>query len=216
VAGAINRMSNQVLTRLPEAFSMAVAQEFRNNMSAVGLDSTMPTQMSPGAQQAQALRQAGNNVAQNIQGQRAAASQLSTISSTADSAQRNQNNLPGGTGSEQTNKILETIKQEIQDLLTQTNTALISIDANTSTGGTGSTAAATQLTPLPDINVNIAGQQQIQVTGFEAGVQQIVAGLVETFGGFVTDTEATNIANQVVESIRLQLERLGILNRNQL
>jgi TP901 family phage tail tape measure protein len=218
VAGAINRMSNQVLTRLPEAFSMAVAQEFRNNMSAVGLGGTMPTQMSPGAQQAQALRQAGNNVAQNIQGQRAAASQLSTISTTADSAQRDQNNLPGGAGTEQTNKILDTIKQDIKDLLTaqnEANTALTSIDTNTGTGSTGGTAAA-QLTPIPDINVNIAGQQQIQVTGFEAGVQQIVAGLVETFGGFVTDTEATNIANQVVESIRLQLERLGILNRNQL
>ncbi len=63
----------------------------------------------------------------------------------------------------------------------------------------------------PDINVNIEGTSTVTVTGFEAGVTRITAGLTEVLGDLVTTAQATEIANAVVENIRVALKRINII-----
>ena len=49
------------------------------------------------------------------------------------------------------------------------------------------------------------------VTGFEAGVARLATTLAETLGGFVSADEARRIADEVLENIRTELLRRGII-----
>ncbi len=168
---------------------------------------------------AQNLRRQGSNAALQQRLANESGQSLNVISTAVnDRSQRPTSNLGGSGDLTETNQRLSDIAGQLTDLnrVTQSNNETLTTisESSTSTTGTGTTAAAA--VSVPDINVNIQGQQQVTVTGFESGVQTIVTGLTQTFGEFVTDTEARNIANEVVEAIRLQLERLGIIQRNQL
>ena len=210
---------------LPDAISVKIAQAFRDVLQTGGVavggitgPTSSSTAQSRGSQLAQQQRQQNSNLAllrQRINQSGPAID--NAIIATGERTQRTGNNLPGGGDTERTNSLLSSVLdrlEAIESASTATRDELVELNDSGTTGVAG--AAAATPANIPDINVNINGQQTVTVTGFEAGVTAIVSGLEDAFGSLVTDTEARNIANEVVAAIRLQLERLGIIQRNQL
>lgn len=230
VGAAIQRTTDAITNTLPSALSASFAEALRNALSGSGFGirgiNAMETTMDPrgleqsassrGAELARAMREENSNAAEVQQRVNSAGASIGiTESALASRAQDTRSNIADPDSLTETNQRLADIASQLSQLnqTTITNSETLT---QISEGGGASTPTAAAAVSVPDINVNIQGQQQITVTGFESGVQSIIAGLVQTFGGFVTESEARNIANEVVEAIRLQLERLNIIQRNQL
>ncbi len=228
VTGIIAR-SNDILTNtLPDALSVKIAQAFREaltsgNLSIPGLTGpraeSFSTPTDRGTEMAQNIRQDGSNRALQQQIASQAGSAPAIMGDAFGGKQGKDSNLPDSSGAGETNKNLADILSELKNIntLTTTNNEVLTEIRDTA-GNTVGTASATIASPTaaPEITVTINGEQRVTVTGFEAGVTRIATALSDTFGGFATENEAREIANSVVEAIRLELERLGILNRNQL
>ncbi len=228
VTGIIAR-SNDILTNtLPDALSVKIAQAFREaltsgNLSIPGLTGpraeSFSTPTDRGTEMAQNIRQDGSNRALQQQIASQAGSAPAIMGDAFGGKQGKDSNLPDSSGAGETNKNLADILSELKNIntLTTTNNEVLTEIRDTA-GNTVGTASATIASPAaaPEITVTINGEQRVTVTGFEAGVTRIATALSDTFGGFATENEAREIANSVVEAIRLELERLGILNRNQL
>ena len=94
------------------------------------------------------------------------------------------------------------------------------LDANEAirdtTSETGGIASAATIEGPTEITVNVEGTSTVTVTGFDAGVSAIAAGLATAFGGFTTEADALRIANEVLENIRTELLRRGIITANTL
>lgn len=226
LTSAVNRVTQAVLTGLPDVFSVKVAQAFRDVMrdggiqtagaSLAGLDA-QPTPLTRGREQANAQREAGRNRATNQQRfqQSGFATQNQVVASQS---------LPTGGGSNNPNdpnansvRRLDAILSELKELNTTSDSNLsVTEEIRDSSGNTIGTAGATLAGGQPEITVNIDGEQRVIVTGFEAGVARIAQALTETFGGFATDDEARQIANEVLENIRTELLRRGIILPNTL
>lgn len=219
VKSAVARTTSAI-NILPDALSAKIAAAFRGVLESGGLQApslTGPAPSTPterGGAMAESLRQQGSNKAKVQQLANQSGQSLNIIAESVNSrSQESTSNLDQGDLSE-TNRRLDEVVTQLESLnTTSTASSETLTEINQGSSSTGVAAAAT--TAIPDINVNIQGQQQVTVTGFEAGVARIAANLAETFGGFVTDAEARNIANEVVDAIRLQLERLGVVQRNQ-
>jgi len=227
VTGIIGR-SNEILTNvLPDALSARIAQAFRDalntaKMTVPGLTGPAggtPTVQDRGTEMAQNLRQEGSNKALQQQIANQAGTAPAVMGSAFGNVQGKDSNLPDSTGQGEVNKNLADILSELKSIntLTTTNNEVLTEIRDTS-GETVGTASATVggTQAAPEITININGENRVTVTGFEAGVTRIATSLSETFGGFATEAEAREIANQVVEAIRTELQRLGILQRNQL
>jgi TP901 family phage tail tape measure protein len=230
VTGIIGRTNDIITNTLPDALSVKIAQAFRDALSQGGVsvpgltpppdNGMFDTAQSRGSEMAQNFRREGVNTALQSQIANSAGLAPAIVSSAFGGVQQQPSNLPAQQSAQDTNQKLADILSELKNVSTATTDGTqvltdIRDGTNSVTGGTA--AASLGATPTsPQVNINIQGQQTITVTGFEAGVARIAQGLAETLGGFATDQEARDIANQVVESIRLELERLGILNRNQL
>ena len=219
VQSAVGRSTNAILS-LPDAISAKIAAAFREVLSGggvgvAGLTTPAATPTTRANEMVENFRQQGSNAARSQQLANQSGQALNVITESVNNrSQQSASNLASETDLSETNRRLDEVVTQLALLNTSNTTIQGDIEEINNRGSnTGTTAAAT--TAIPDINVNIQGQQQVTVTGFEAGVTRITAGLVETFGGFVTETEARNIAGEVVEAIRLQLERLGVIQRNQ-
>lgn len=230
VGAAIQRTTDAITNTLPSALSASFAEALRNAISGSGfgirginaaetsLDQRGFEQSagSRGAELARSMRESNSNAAEVRQRVNSAGASIGiTESALANRAQDTKSNVADESSLVETNQRLADISAQLSQLNQTTITNSETLTQISEGGGTTTPTAAATVS-VPDINVNIQGQQQITVTGFESGVQSIIAGLVQTFGGFVTESEARNIANEVVEAIRLQLERLNIIQRNQL
>jgi len=228
VTGVIARTNDIITNTLPDALSVKIAQAFRDVLSTGGL--TVPGLTAPqaqnvttpqdrGAEMAQNFRRDGSNAALQQQIASQAGLAPGIVSRAFGNAQEQNSNLPDSSSSKETNQRLSDILSELKNIntVTATNSEVLT-EIRDSSGNVAGTATATVAgtAAQPEITININGEQKVTVTGFEAGVTRIAQALSDTFGGFATETEARDIANQVVESIRLELQRLGILNRNQL
>lgn len=230
VAQAIQRTNDAITTTLPSALSASLADALKNALAGTGLsirgvnatESALPatgftpTPSSKGVELARAMRDNNSNAAEVRQQVNASGPALGIASAAISTgAQGTNSNIGESNSLSETNQRLADIASQLTEL---NQITISSNDALTqlSSAASAPVAAAAAVVSAPDINVNIQGQQQVTVTGFESGVQTIIAGLIKTFGSFVTDTEARNIANEVIEAIRVQLERLNIIQRNQL
>ncbi len=229
VTGIIARSNDILANVLPDSLSVKIAQAFREvltagNLSVPGLTGPQLSQSNRtpqdrGTEMSQNLRQDGSNRALQQQIANQAGTAPAVMGSAFGNAQERDSNLPDAASSKEANAKLSDILSELQSInaLTTTNSEVLT-EIRDSSGNSVGTATATigGAGTIPEINVNINGENRITVTGFEAGVTRIATALADTFGGFATEAEAREIANQVVEAIRLELERLGILQRNQL
>lgn len=223
VTSAVGRATHAITNTLPDALSVKIAAAFREVLSTLqqqeggalagGLGQAT-TEQSRGAGMAETLRKAGANKAQAQQIANQSGQSLNVLSQTLGSPSQSTTSNLDQDSLVETNRRLDEMVKQLENLNVTSTTSSETLEEISQGAGGGVTAAAT--VAIPDINVNIQGQQQITVTGFEAGVARIAASLAETFGGFVTETEARNIANEVVDAIRLQLERNGIIQRNQI
>ncbi len=230
VTGIIGRTNDIIAGTLPDALSVKIAQAFRDVLSAGNVNvpgltppSTAQSFSTPtdrGTEMAQNLRQEGSNKALQQQIANQAGNAPAIVSQAFGNAQERDSNLPDSSSSKEANARLSDILSELQNInaLTTTNNDVLTQirDSSGNTLGTASATLAGGAGTAPEITVNINGEQRITVTGFEAGVTRIATALSETFGGFATEAEAREIANSVVDAIRLELQRLGILQRNQL
>lgn len=227
VAGIIGRTNDIIAGTLPDALSVKIAQAFREVLTAGSLSvpgittaqSSSFTAQDRGTEMAQNFRRDGSNKALQSQIANQAGAAPGIVSQAFGNAQERRSNLPDTNSSQETNSTLSDILSELKNIntLTTTNNQVLSEIRDTS-GNTIGTASATiaGTAAAPEITININGENRVTVTGFEAGVARIATALSETFGGFATETEAREIANQVVDAIRTELQRLGILQRNQL
>jgi TP901 family phage tail tape measure protein len=228
VTGIIGRTNDIITGTLPDALSVKIAQAFREVLSSGGLavpgitgprSDSFSTPQDRGSEMAQNLRQEGSNKALQQQIASQAGNAPAIVSQAFGNAQERDSNLPDTSSANEANARLADILSELKNIntLTTTNNEVLTEIRDTAGNSVG-TASATiaGTTAAPEITVNINGEQRVTVTGFEAGVARIATALSETFGGFATETEAREIANSVVEAIRLELQRLGILQRNQL
>ena len=224
VTAAIARATNLTLTQLPEAFNTRIAQGLRDALRESSLGgptapgmvqpTTRPTPPSKGREMAEAQRRAGRD--------RAALQQQ--ISQAGPSVANQQvalgASLPGaGTGT-QADANTQTIAQ-LRDILTELRELNDTSEANLTvteeirdaSGNQVGTAAATLTgtTNEPTVNINVEGTTTVTVTGFEAAVARLATTLSETLGGFVSEDEARRIADEVLENIRTELLRRGII-----
>jgi hypothetical protein len=224
VTSAVARAANAVITSLPDAFSVKVAEAFREVMREGGLAGAAPTgdrgfvsdsRQTPqgrGREQVNARRAQGRNLAEAAQiASQGANGTLVPASAAAGAPTGRASNNPNDPGAAQTNRSLQSILDELKGIKTNSDANLaVTEEIRDSSGDTIGTAAATVTGPA-EINISIEGTSTVTVTGFEAGVARVAAALTETFGGFATEEEARRIANEVLENIRTELLRRGII-----
>ncbi|MEE8115049.1 MAG: hypothetical protein V3T23_11940, partial [Nitrososphaerales archaeon] len=220
VTSAVDRAANAVITQLPDAFSVKMAEALRGVMEAggialpssqVGLSESTATPTSKGMQMANAQREQNRDKAalsqKFSQSGPGILDQSITPSTTPTGGGTND---PGKAGIEGARR-LEDILSELKDIsATSTASLVVSEEIRDSSGASVGTATATG-GAQPEITINVEGQTTVTVTGFEAGVARIATSLAETLGGFVSDDEARRIANEVLENIRTELLRRGII-----
>lgn len=222
VTSAVARAANDVITQLPDAFSIKVAEAMREvlregGVSAAGarglpVSDSQATPPTRGKIAADAIREGGRNRA--INQQQFGAGGPATRNLLLDSQV-----APAGGGTNDPSDTAVTSARRLDDILTELKTLNTSSDANLSateeirdsSGNTLGTASATVAGGATEITVNVEGTSTVTVTGFEAGVTRISQALSETFGGFATEEEARKIANEVLENIRTELLRRGII-----
>jgi hypothetical protein len=210
-----------VINLLPDAFSIKIAEAFRDvlktgdsEVTNTPLSKSKSTAPGRGSVMAKTTRDQGRNAAEQVQ--RFAQGGNGTIvpaSAAAGAPTAGGSNNPNDPTSASNKKILD-------DLLTQTDKTVSIAEENLAVqkeirdASTG-TAAATGLTgtssETTEITVNVEGTSTVNVTGFEAGATAIANALSETFGGFTSVEEAKRIANEVLENIRTALLRRGII-----
>ena len=217
--------STSAINSLPDALSVKVAEAFREVFREIGpgmpgqegrtgqVSSASPTQR--GTEQIQSIRQQGNNLAEAKKRASQSGPALGLLSEAVSGrTQESQSNL-GDTGDlSETNRRL----QEVIDELSTLNTTGVSSnevleEIRDASGTSLGTAAATTggAGASPEITINVEGTTTVTVTGFEAGVARLATALAESLGGFVSDDEARRIANEVLDNIRTELLRRGII-----
>jgi len=221
VTGAIERATNAVVNQLPDAFSVKVAEAFREVMQTGGVplqgaqlqvSESRATPRSRGREVAEAQRAAGRNRA--VTQQQFAQSGPSTVNqamaATSAPAGGGTNNPSDTTA--QTIGRLEEVVSELKSLNT-TGEANLAVTQQIldSSGNALGTANATVAGESSEITINVEGQTTVTVSGFEAGVARLATALSESLGGFVSEDEARRIANEVLENIRTELLRRGII-----
>ncbi len=225
VTSAVARAANDVITKLPDAFSVKVAEAVRELVSSRGAEfvggagglpgsESRPTAKTRGREQADMTRELGRDraAAQQRFSQGGNGVAIPVDASAGATTGRGSNN-PNDPGVAQTNRKLEAILGQLQDLNTTSDASLEATqDIVDNTGTTVGTAGATiGGGGQPEITINVQGTSTVTVTGFEAGVTRITQALTETFGGFATEEEARQIANEVLDNIRTELLRRGII-----
>lgn len=171
-----------------------------------------------GQESADMFRQEGSNVAKQREMASSAGFAPSIVSQAFGAAQEQPSNLPSEASAQRTNEILNQISDRINELnnLTSENGIVLAqvqenTDPNTSTAtATTTTTGASQT--QNEFTINVDGQQSVTISGFESAVASLTAALE---GTFVTPAQAQEIANALLQSIRDELVRRGILNRNQ-
>tara|TARA_R110002126_G_C10490983_1_gene504868 strand:- start:106216 stop:112590 length:6375 start_codon:yes stop_codon:yes gene_type:complete len=219
VTSAVDRATDAVVNRLPDAFSVKVAEAFREVMQSGGvpiqtagaaLSESNDTPRSRGREVADSQRAAGRNRA--VTAQQFAQSGPSTVNQSVASTSAP---AGGGTTTEDSNaaiRRLEEVVTQLRDLNSTSETNLaVTQQILDSSGNSLGTASATVDGGQSEININVAGQTTVTVTGFEAGVARLATTLAETLGGFVSADEARRIADEVLENIRTELLRRGII-----
>lgn len=221
VTGAITRVGEAVVSRLPDAFSVRVAEAFREVMNSGGVpvsnaqvgSDARRTPESDGKILSDAQREAGRNRAQVQQMMGQAGPSVVNTAVASSSA------LPGAGGgnlsdlNNDTVRRLEDIVTQLKDLNTTSESNLAVTEAiRDSSGSTVGTATAVAGSDGTEITINVEGQTNVTVTGFEAGVARLATTLAESLGGFVSNDEARRIANEVLENIRTELLRRGIIS----
>jgi len=225
VTSAVARAANDVVTKLPDAFSVKVAEAFREVLQAGG--QSIPTvrefsgnklsQSTPkgrGREQVDARRAQGANLAEQARVASQGANGTVVPASAAQGAPTGRgSNNPNDPGSEQTNRNLSSILDELKSIKTNSDANLVATQEIRDTNGNqiGTAAATVGGTGQPEITINVEGTSTVTVTGFEAAVTRIGAALAETFGGFATEEEARRIANEVLDNIRKELLRRNII-----
>ena len=229
VTSAVARAANDVVTKLPDAFSVKVAEAFRAVMTEGGL--TVPgaapsgrpdtggrqTPIGRGREAVNNRRNQGRNLAEQAQIAAQGGNGTLVPASAADGAPTGRgSNNPNDPSAAQTNRSLQSILDELKTLNTTSNANLTATEEIRDTSGnTVGTANATIAGgEQPEITINVEGTTTVTVTGFEAGVARLATTLAETFGGFVSEEEARRIANEVLENIRSELLRRGIITPN--
>ena len=224
VTTAVARAANDMVTKLPDAFSVKIAESLRELVrsgAAVGgprgdtfTSQSRPTAKTRGKEQADMTRELGRDraAAQQRFSQGGNGVAIPVDASAGATTGRGSNN-PNDPGVAQTNRKLQDILSQLQDLNTTSDANLEATqDIVNNTGTTiGTAAAVVGGGGQPDITINIEGTSTVTVTGFEAGVTRIAQALATTFGGFATEEEARQIANEVVENIRRELLRRNII-----
>lgn len=222
VTNAIARATNATLTQLPDAFSTRVAEAFRQVMSEGGLSvpgtaglqvsESKATPASRGRQAAEAQRNAGRNRA--VAQQQFAQSGPSTVNQAVATTSAPAGGGTAEDGTAQTVRGLESILTELRDLNTTSQSNLaVTEQIRDGEGNAVGTANATigGTAAQPEITINVEGTTTVTVTGFEAAVARLATTLSETLGGFVSADEARRIANEVLENIRTELLRRGVI-----
>lgn len=222
VTNAIARAANDVVTLLPDAFSVKLAETFRDIMTTGGqavvdgnlpVSDARPTPPTKGKMMRDAQRASGRNQAENQQ--RFSQSGFSTANQIAASQ-----SIPNGGGSNNPNDPNASIAKRLEDILAESKKTAEAAEASLVVNeeirdNTSGTAAENGFTDIPtgttEIIVNVQGTSTVSVTGFEAGVTRIAAALADTFGGFASIEEARRVANEVLENIRAELLRRGII-----
>jgi len=221
VTSAVDRATNAIVNQLPNAFSVKVAESFREVMSAGGISAAAEfepsaanaTPKSRGREVAEAQRAAGRNRA--VAHQQFAQSGASTVNQAVAV-----NSAPAGGGAGDINEANTQAVRRLEEVITELRTLNSTGEANLavseqildSSGGTLGTASATVAgDSQPEITINVEGQTTVTVTGFEAGVARLATSLAESLGGFVSAEEARRIADEVLENIRTELLRRGII-----
>jgi len=224
VTSAVDRATDAVVNRLPDAFSVKVAEAFREVMQSGGvpmqtagaaLSESNDTPRSRGREVADSQRAAGRNRA--VTAQQFAQSGPSTVNQSVASTSAP---AGGGTTTEDSNAAIRRLEEVVTQLRNLNSTSETNLAVTQqildSSGNSLGTASATVDGGQSEININIEGQQRVTIVGFEAGVVRIAQALSDTFGGFATEDEARRIANEVLENIRTELLRRGILTPNSL
>ena len=221
VTSAVGRAANDVITRLPDAFSVKIAEAFRDVMSQGGVavaqaaigGQTSRTPQSAGMEMAQAQRQAGSNLAQNQQMFNQSGAATASLSLAASNALSSAGPNGGASLNEDTIRRLNDIVSQLENLNTtsESNLAVVESIRDSSGGAIGTASATIAGAAQPEITINVEGQTTVTVTGFEAGVARLATSLATSLGGFVSEDEARRIANEVLENIRTELLRRGII-----
>jgi len=219
VTSAVDRATDAVVNRLPDAFSVKVAEAFREVMQSGGvpiqtagaaLSESNDTPRSRGREVADSQRAAGRNRA--VTAQQFAQSGPSTVNQSVASTSAP---AGGGTTTQDSDAAIRRLEEVVTQLrdLNSTGEANLAVTQQIldSSGNSLGTASATVDGGQSEININVAGQTTVTVTGFEAGVARLATTLAETLGGFVSADEARRIADEVLENIRTELLRRGII-----
>lgn len=220
VTSAVDRATNAVVNQLPNVFSVKVAEAFREVMQTGGVafqgspletPESRATPRSRGREVANAQRAAGRNRAETAQqfaqsGPSTVNQSVATSSAPAGGGTNNPNDV-----SAQTISRLEEVVSQLKDI-NSTGEANLAVTQQIldSSGNAVGTASAT-VGESSEITINVEGQTTVTVNGFEAGVARLATALSETLGGFVSEDEARRIANEVLENIRTELLRRGII-----
>ncbi len=179
------------------------------------LSESNDTPRSRGREVADSQRAAGRNRA--VTAQQFAQSGPSTVNQSVASTSAP---AGGGTTTEDSNAAIRRLEEVVTQLRNLNSTSETNLAVTQqildSSGNSLGTASATVDGGQSEININIEGQQRVTIVGFEAGVVRIAQALSDTFGGFATEDEARRIANEVLENIRTELLRRGILTPNSL
>lgn len=224
VTSAVARASNDVINKLPDAFSVKVAEAIREILRSGGINAPVggtaptsdssPTAQSRGKDDADMLREAGSNRSRTRQAfSQGGNGVIVPVDASSGATTGRPSTNPNDPGAAQTNRTLNDILSQLKDLNTTSDAnleATASIVDNTG-NAVGTANAVIGAGGQPEITINVEGTSTVTVTGFEAGVTRIATALTETFGGFATEEEARSIANEVLDNIRTELLRRGII-----
>jgi len=225
VTSAVARAANDVITKLPDAFSVKIAEAHREFLQTGGQSiptvrafnanrSSQSTPKGRGREQVDARRAQGANLAEQARVASQGANGTVVPASAAQGAPTGRgSNNPNDPGSEQTNRNLTSILDELKSIKTNSDANLVATQEIRDVSGNpiGTAAATVGGSGEPEITINVEGTSTVTVNGFEAGVARIAAALAETFGGFATEDDARRIAEELLENIRKELLRRGIL-----
>ena len=211
VTSAVGRAADRMISTLPGAFNAAVGKaiDAKLNLAREG-GLTIPesesnqTPLSRSKELADDRKLSGRDQAAAA----GAAGQAGVGSSQPPAPQVTTSNNPNDPNTRTFSSMLTELKDISKNIAAN---LVVTQEIKDGQNNTVGTAAATVTGEQTEITVNVAGTSTVTVTGFEAGVTRIASALTETFGGFATEEEALRIANEVLENIRTELLRRGII-----
>ncbi len=222
VTSAVARAASDVINKLPDAFSVKVAEAVRELLSTGGIrvpggapiSESTPTAQTRGKESADMLREVGRNRSTTRQAfSQGGNGVIVPVDAAGGATTGRPSTNPNDPSASQTNRTLNDILSQLKDLNTVGDASLEATSAIVDNTGNavGTANAVIGGGGQPEITINVEGTSTVTVTGFEAGVARIAAALTETFGGFATEEEARQIANEVLDNIRTELLRRGII-----